>query len=744
MKKFLIPTKDILSRLAEISNAINKQPDGDLAHLENTMCLIVDSIQEIIPDSSAMIYTYDVAHSSFDPTSRFASSEDTPPESDEPRPEGLGAKAILKRQQVFSYDQAETGIHPVKAAQGFKTVTCYPLLDADHVLGVFYVFLRREAQFKEKELSVIRNFVNLTTMNLAATNRVNLAEQEKIRKDKELRMLRKAGMLISSRNSLKGTLDAILKMALEITDAKYGIFRLIDKESQNLVTATFISEQPSQPAIESLPIDDQSITGLVALSREPLFIPDLSAQPWNKIYYPFDRELVMHSELVVPLIGASGRLEGVLNLESPMVNGFSKQDRYILQILATQAVAAIQEIRLLDMLQEITTLLLTQPLQATLQTLVEKACDLLNTPFSLIWLKENDKLSIRAATEPQLMGHKVSFEDSFTGQALYGAEAVVSDQACRDIPDDLPNSNVYGQALIVPLYSLGESEGSAGQPAGALSVYSEAGSERDFDQAEWDVKVLNILGYYVTMAIQNAARQEAVRVAQEQRTVTEAFAAVGDIASNLLHQLNNKIGTIPVRIEGIQDKCQKALSEDTYLNSNLLEIEHSATETMSVVRDSLFHLRPIQFTSVDINTALTDAISNLQIPSQVRINTKGLENLPRVHACSKRLPLVFSNLLDNALRVLQGEGEIRIEGKTFEDSVEIRITDSGPGISAELHERIFEINYSERSSGGQNGLGFGLWWVKTLMARFGGAVTVESDGFSWTSFILSLPLEKDC
>ena len=743
MKKFLIPTKDILSRLAEISDAINKQPDGDLAHLENTMCLIVDSIQEIIPDSSAMIYTYDVAHRSFDPASRFASSEDNPPESDKPRPEGLGATAILKRRQVFSYNLAETGIHPVKAAQGFRTATCYPLLDADHVLGVFYVFLRRETHFKEKELSVIKNFVNLTTMNLAATNRVNLAEQEKLRKDKELRMLRKAGMLISSRNSLKGTLDAILKMALEITDAKYGIFRLLDKQGQNLVTATFISEHPTQPAIESLPIDDQSITGLVAISREPLVIPDLSAEPWDKIYYPFDRELVMHSELVVPLIGASGRLEGVLNLESPLVNGFSKQDRYILQILATQAVAAIQEIRLLDMLQEITTLLLTQPLQTTLQNLVEKASDLLNTPFSLIWLKENDKLSIWATTDAKLLGHKVSFEDSITGRALHNGEAVVSDMACQDVPEALFGPDSFGQALIVPLYSLGEGENTAAQPVGALSVYNEAGIDRDFNQAEWDIKVLNILGYYVTMAIQNAARQEAVRIAQEQRTVTEAFAAVGDIASNLLHQLNNKIGTIPVRIEGIQDKSQTALAEDAYLNSNLLEIKRSATETMSVVRDSLFHLRPIQFTSVDINTALVDAITSLQIPPQVKINTKGLENLPRVHACSKRLPLVFSNLLDNALRVLQGEGEIWIEGKAFEAYVEVRITDNGPGISPELHERIFEINYSERSSGGQNGLGFGLWWVKTLMARFGGAVMVESDGSSWTSFILSLPLEKD-
>ena len=110
----------------------------------------------------------------------------------------------------------------------------------------------------------------------------------------------------------------------------------------------------------------------MAFRREPLVIADVREEPWSRIYYPFDRELQMRSELAVPLIGASGRLEGVLNLESPQVNAFSKQDRYIMQILATQAVAAIQEVRLLNMLHEITTVLISQPIKTVHHNLVEK------------------------------------------------------------------------------------------------------------------------------------------------------------------------------------------------------------------------------------------------------------------------------------------------------------------------------------------------------------------------------------
>ena len=81
---------------------------------------------------------------------------------------------------------------------------------------------------------------------------------------------------------------------------------------------------------------------------------------------------------------------------------------------------------------------------------------------------------------------------------------------------------------------------------------------------------------------------------------------------------------------------------------------------------------------------------------------------------------------------------IVIQGNSFPDAVEVSLTDSGPGIAAELHNQIFELNFS-RAGGHPGKLGFGLWWVKTLMTRLGGSVTVESDGVHGTTFRLRLP-----
>ncbi|MDQ1300825.1 MAG: hypothetical protein QG637_745, partial [Chloroflexota bacterium] len=70
-----------------------------------------------------------------------------------------------------------------------------------------------------------------------------------------------------------------------------------------------------------------------------------------------------------------------------------------------------------------------------------------------------------------------------------------------------------------------------------------------------------------------------------------------------------------------------------------------------------------------------------------------------------------------------------------------------PGIPAELHDRIFEFSFSGPGAGGRGNLGFGLWWVKTLMTRLGGAVSVESDpaaggpaGRGGAAFHLRLPI----
>ena len=292
----------ILTKLNQIGAAINQSKSDNLTDLKETLNLIVETATEVVPGSSAVIYTYNEKGGAFDITSRVASKQhDESQPDDAPRSNGMGITAVNKKQRILSYEMPDYEINPAKADQGAVVVACYPLIVADDILGALYVYLHESRVFSDIELLMLDNFVNLTAMTLAAAQRVTQAQQDQLRKERELRRIRKAGRLISSRTSLKDTLDVILQMALEVTDAQYGIFRLVNRSGTHLITHAFIGAQLGKPATEALPINDKSVMGRVAIQREPLIISDLQEEPWKSLYYPLDRELVMRSS--VPVAG---------------------------------------------------------------------------------------------------------------------------------------------------------------------------------------------------------------------------------------------------------------------------------------------------------------------------------------------------------------------------------------------------------------------------------------------------------
>jgi signal transduction histidine kinase len=332
------------------------------------------------------------------------------------------------------------------------------------------------------------------------------------------------------------------------------------------------------------------------------------------------------------------------------------------------------------------------------------ANDLLNTSSSAIWLmNESGELQLTSSNGPTPPIQQIS------------------------------DAGNQPNALLIPL--------PAGNDVKALGMFgvfnSDTGGGRNA-RSNWDKKVLACLANYAVLAVQNESHQQALQTSQEQHWTAETFAAVGDISANLLHNMNNKVGTIPVRIQAIQDKYHQTLEKDAYLTNNLAEIERSATEAMQIVQENLSHLRPIRMEKINIVSRIQEAIRAVKIPATVQIQTSGLENLPTVTAGGQSLTFVFRNLIENAIAAMNGDGSILIQGIQLPESVEISITDSGPGIAADLHNQIFELNFSR--TGMQPGkLGFGLWWVKTLMTRLGGSVTVESDGVHGTTFRLRLP-----
>lgn len=739
---------DALESLNHISRAINNIGSNTVSKNVDPLDLIVRNTTKVFSGSSAEIFILDDTKDVFSIQSHITSESvngeiisSTPDNIVYPRSNGFGILTFLKRKSVLSYQEPGLDIQPDHLAQGVKVVGCFPLIVSDQMMGLFYIYLYEERVFSRLELMLIDNFSNLAAMAIYHSRRLDSLSKGLERKQEDLERLHRASMLISSRLRLEETLESILQLALEMTNAPYGIFRLLDRNGENLITRAFAGKNMTRPKIEALPVDQNSVMGRVAITRQPILIPDLLSEPWSKIYYPLDADLKMRSEIAIPLINTSGRLEGVLNLESPELKAFDENQSFFLQSLASYAVIAIQDVRLLDVLQDISQKIFSQSINKVLNYLTKIASDLLNASDASIWLIHGSDLILEASNGGHEHGERIPIENSLMGQAVLTRLPITTNNVLDDprfFRKDIAKSQNYQRALIIPLISH-ESE----RPIGTFGVYSSGEDPGRFAESEWDKKVLTLLAHNAVLALENDAHQRALRLAQEKQSIAETFAVIGDIASNLMHHLNNKVGTIPIRVQNIQEKCAPSLQADPYLNNNLIEIERYALEAMQSVRENLSQLGPIRIEQVKIDKLIKDAIISQKLPPGIDIQTRDLENLPFVNASGKSLTLVFSNLIENAIDAMQGIGTIQIIGKSNNKLVEVLVTDSGPGISPELHEKIFELNYSGRSGNGNGKLGFGLWWVKTLMTRLGGFVEVESDGKHGSSFRLVLLLDEE-
>lgn len=103
---------------------------------------------------------------------------------------------------------------------------------------------------------------------------------------------------------------------------------------------------------------------------------------------------------------------------------------------------------------------------------------------------------------------------------------------------------------------------------------------------------------------------------------------------------------------------------------------------------------------------------------------------------------IWINLLSNAIKFTPEHGEISVIMKKFNNSIEVRVADTGKGMTKEEMERIFEKYYQGNQSYSTKGLGLGLTITKRIIELCGGMIQVESALDEGSKFTICLPDPK--
>lgn len=222
----------------------------------------------------------------------------------------------------------------------------------------------------------------------------------------------------------------------------------------------------------------------------------------------------------------------------------------------------------------------------------------------------------------------------------------------------------------------------------------------------------------------------------------ERMRSIGEMASGLVHDLNNNLNISSLRLRVLKSKVGPDLLSDIEAIGRSLE---AATQRVANVREYVTSRREEDLSSGDLEELLTAAINMVdflieQTPTDrggtIRIVRKSAGALPPVMVLSNQFKHVIANLLLNARDAMPDGGVLTIETRLEPSSIEIAVSDEGSGVPEELKSKIFEPFFTTKA----NGNGLGLSMAQDVLSRMRGTISVANRSPRGAEFTLSIPL----
>ena len=247
-------------------------------------------------------------------------------------------------------------------------------------------------------------------------------------------------------------------------------------------------------------------------------------------------------------------------------------------------------------------------------------------------------------------------------------------------------------------------------------------------------------------AEQIAAINEMLKMTRVQMAHREKMVAIGQMAAGIAHEIGNPLASLS---SVVQYLCRKMNSHEE--KEQLLLIECQVDRISNILKRMLNLSRPAthQYKWTDINELIDETLSLVKFDKRMRtitIDNDIKSDLPTVWLNPELFEQVLLNIFINAMDAMEaknsrGEHILKITKEYKDAMVEVRIGDSGIGMSPQVAKRAFESFFTTKEIG--KGTGLGLFISYNLVNEIGGTIKLESQPGKGTTVIIRIPVKPE-
>ncbi|MCF8083840.1 MAG: histidine kinase [Deltaproteobacteria bacterium] len=217
----------------------------------------------------------------------------------------------------------------------------------------------------------------------------------------------------------------------------------------------------------------------------------------------------------------------------------------------------------------------------------------------------------------------------------------------------------------------------------------------------------------------------------------EKMAVVGRLAAGMAHSIRNPLTSVKMRLFSLGRTLNLSRDQQDDFEVISEEIRHVDT----IVENFLEFSRPPKLTMQQMSpSTVVDSVHQLlrhRLTSyEVDLKIERDRPLPGVQADPEQLKEALVNIIENACEAMKGGGSIVIHERAAEGRAIVTLTDTGPGISESVLEKVFDPFFTTK----EEGTGLGLSIAFRIVEEHGGRLDVSSREGQGTTFTLTLPI----